>query len=248
MQLQQVDYAPAPPNQKRRRAIRRVAVGLAALLTAILAIKSAPLAWRHVQILYWQHRAMTYTAPADQVVYDYDPYRYDPKGAVKLRGLNPSLAVETNGDLSDFAEPWDRLYQLMSPPGRKPAATLFLHQRRNSLGQSRLVVLEFRPATGTIIGVVGSQLQQALVRPGTLIRSPIEELTSLPGLPADEERPPIRWYAGQPDPRDESHFTVRGIHRGREVLVDGWLRNETLELSITSPAPSSSAKSPPTAR
>jgi len=114
-------------------------MGVGALLVATLIVKSAPRAWRHVQILYWQRQAMNYSPAANKIIYDEDPVE-----AAKLQAADHSLIAGGHGEVFDFATPWDRLYQLISPPGRRPAATLFLHERTNSNGERRLVVVEFR--------------------------------------------------------------------------------------------------------
>lgn len=250
MQLQQIDYAPALPNQKRRRAIRRVAMGLAALLIAILAFKSAPPAWRHIQILYWQHRAMTYTAPADHVVYDDDP-----ADAAKLRTSNPSMATGPTGDVFDFVEPWDQFYKLLSPPGRIPAGTVFLHERTSATGEKRLVVIEAVSADSVQpLGRSNSVFRCTVFQPGGLFdlptdKNPVFEFSGPINLRTSG---PFNWFAGQADPTNSSHFTIQGFWKGQRVQVDGWLRNDHVDFSdavpLTSPAPSSSAKSPPSAR
>ena len=133
---------PLLPSHKRRRLARRIVFGIVTVLVLWLAIKSAPSAWHHVQILYWQHQAMTYTAPADRVVYDDDP-----ADAANLRKANPSLITDAHGEVFDFAKPWDRFYWLISPPGRQFAATLFLHAMQNAEGETRLVVVEAYSST-----------------------------------------------------------------------------------------------------
>lgn len=253
MQLQQIDYARALPNQKRRRAMRRVATGLAALLITILAIKSAPRAWRHVQILYWQQRAMTYSPPADQIVYDDDPAETS-----RVRASNPSVIAGDDGELFEFAAPWDRLYQLISPPGRRANATLFLHELTNSNGERRLVVVELRPwTTFTLDGksYISWTLDCVILAPGTLSRYPHEDMPSLNReypMGALSDGRSTRWYAGQADPHDPSHFTIRTVIGGKSATVDGWFRDDHVDFSddftLTSPAPSSSAISPPSAR
>ena len=40
----------------------------------------------------------------------------------------------------------------------------------------------------------------------------------------------LRFYAGQPDPNDSSHFTIAYQLDGRAGTIDGWMRNEGLEL------------------
>jgi hypothetical protein len=257
MQLQPIDYAPPVSGHKWRRAVRRAMFGFALLLIAFLAIKSAPTAWHRVLLLYWQHRAMTYSPPADAIVYDNDP-----SNAAKLRASNPSLIAGGNGEVFDFAKPWDRLYRQISPPGRIPAAILFLHERTTAKGERRLVVVQLRLLASPTYDI--SWLFDCVVlRPGGIFRTSAavlhDQLHQFPQLVPGSVRSPAasgitQWHAGQPDPLDASHFVIRGTRDGVPLKLDGWLRDDQVDLdvsqpqSLTSPAPSSSAKSPPSAQ
>jgi hypothetical protein len=230
----QIDYAPALPSQKRRRIIRSFAMGIAALLVAALIIKSAPRAWRHVQILYWQHRAMSYTRPSDAVVYDDDP-----RVAAKLLRTDRTLMSTTGGAVFDFAVPWDKFYRLVSPPGGQPAATLFLHALRNANDQRRLVVVyaQQMPTWDLVFGrqTAPSPTQRHLLVgasvfvPGSAFRDPVEMnfdrssiSSAAPAFLIFQGRR-VQFYAGQSDPHDESHFTIRGIEDGKPIAIEGWL-------------------------
>ena len=225
MQLQQIDYAPTLPNERRRRIIRRIALGLIALILIVLAIKSAPAAWRHVQILYWQHRAMTYTAPADKVVYDDNPAE-----AAKLSVADHSLIIATEGEAFDFPKPWELFYSLVSPPGRKPAATVFLHELVNPNGDRRLIAIALKSLEYPN-GLRLECFQETVFEPGGLTRNPEEKLIETrdpEGSAVLRYQHNTKWYAGQPDPHDRSHFTIRGCRDGKPVTLNGWLRNDDL--------------------
>lgn len=233
MQLRQIDYAPTLPGQKRRRVIRRVAFAIITVVLVTLAIKSAPAAWRHIQILYWQHQALTYAAPPDQVVYDDDP-----ADATKVLASSPSLITGTTGDLFEFARPWDRFYQLQSPPGRRPAATLFLHERMDSDGKRRLVVVEVMPrgfdlAWGMKIpdAII---LRTVVIEPGGAFQSPQEINRPPVYLPINELslQRKCKWFAGQADATNPAHFAINGVIDGKAIQVDGWLRRDRVDLSV----------------
>lgn len=240
MQPPRIDYSPALPGQKRRRMMRRVALGLGALFLIVLAINSAPPAWHHAQILYWQHRAMNYTRPGDEVAYESDPAE-----AAKLRSAHRSLLAGSYGEAFEFPLVWDKFYQLVSPPGRQPAATLFVHARRNANGEERLVVvygipMGLRPSSW--VGVPNAPprataqdfvIQAVIFKPGTAFRSPGEIAQEVTGPPIPPYPFPrlltipaarLRLYAGQADPRDERHFTIRGVQNGKPIIIEGWLR------------------------
>jgi hypothetical protein len=37
---------------------------------------------------------------------------------------------------------------------------------------------------------------------------------------------PLKLYAGQPDPKDASHFTIRYTAGEEEGFIDGWLQDD----------------------
>lgn len=46
-------------------------------------------------------------------------------------------------------------------------------------------------------------------------------------------RRPVTLYAGQPDPADESHFTIAYESQGQKGTIDGWLmHDETVKLEV----------------
>ena len=231
MQPPQIDYAPQLPSHKRRRTMRRAVFGIIAMVAAFFAVESASPAWHRILILYWQHEAMTYSPPADRVVYDDDPAQ-----APKLRAGNPKLLSGSSGETVDFAKPWEQLDALLSAPGAPPTATLFLHARRNATGQERLVVVSATkmaswqlllgpqtvPSTSqrrVIIGALVCAPGAAFSNPTTIDNGNGPVGTPLPILEGSR----IRFYAGQADPRNESHFTIRATIDGNTVTLDGWL-------------------------
>ena len=215
-----IDYAPALPRH-RRKALRRV-VGLA-LLVAVLALlgwKAGPPAWRHARLLYWQRRAMNYALPGNQPVYVEDSSK-----APRL--LRQGGYVSSGPRVIWFAKPWEVFYEVFSPPGRLPAATLFLHQRRSSRGQTRLVAVEI-VGRNTTEGVPNSFIVTiSVIRPGGERSRPTEVTSDLQivDLPSTESIQ-VSWYAGQPDPADASHFTAKCELRGKTIVVDGWLQDD----------------------
>jgi len=207
-------------------------MGFGVLLVGALIVKSAPRAWRHVQILYWQRQAMNYAPPASKIVYDEDPVE-----AAKLRAADHSLITGRNGEVIEFAEPWDRLYQLISPPGRRPAATLFLHERTNDKGERRLVVVELRPVWVDVDRrqYPAWKFECTCLSPGGLFQDPRDNFLMGQGgeigaVPIGEKN--TKWYAGQTDNGDPSHFTIRGLRNGAPVSVEGWLRDDHVVLDV----------------
>ena len=53
---------------------------------------------------------------------------------------------------------------------------------------------------------------------------------SLDATPAIDYGNVVRFFAGQPDPDDASHFTIRYQADGREGIIDGWMKDDGLHL------------------
>ena len=220
----QINYAPSAARRRRRTVIRAI-VGISLLLAGVFACwKCGPAARTRVALLYWQRQALDYRAPADQVVYDDDP-----SSAAQLLHSPAYLNLSTSGPprAALLADPWKRFYTTWSPPGRIDQATLFLHERKNRRGETRLVAIETAPLTSDNLPFV--RLNIIVVQPGTSFSAPQDTSDTVQGLDAlqlDSSATHLRWFAGQPDPEDASHFTIRYELDGRPGLVDGWLRDE----------------------
>src|SRR5436305_1688958 len=66
-----LNYAPAPPRT-RKWLFRSTLLAILLVLTGV-AWRWGPAARRQAQLLYWQRKCRTYTAPRDEVVYEEDP-------------------------------------------------------------------------------------------------------------------------------------------------------------------------------
>jgi hypothetical protein len=174
--------------------------------------KSGGLAWHQMQLLYWQRQAMTYAAPADQTVMDITPTRDTPYSS----GVSCS---------SNVAPPWVRFNQMMWPSGRNSLAMLFLHERKNGRGESRLIAIEAQ------VSAFQAKLIPVVIRPGSVFESPQEVLDSgmhtVDYTPGDSAHPKrVLFFGGQADANDPSHFTIDFAADGHSYTIDGWLRND----------------------
>ena len=231
MEVPRIDYAPPLPLHRRRR-VRKYAI-VATIIAVMIPIAwlAGPRAWRRVQIMYWQHQALNYSPPPDQIVLDDDPSE-----VTRLLNQKHYLASADGKAAFLFAKPWDRLYALWSPPGRWPSPTLFVHERKNSRGERRLVVVE-----GQIGTRVFERGRTTFVQHADVVL--LSTVTSLDEEPRDRLRdaerswntdtawPPLnssptRWWAGQTDSEDEGHFTISFEAAGARRIIDGWLLDD----------------------
>ncbi|HXE52881.1 MAG TPA: hypothetical protein VN541_07705 [Tepidisphaeraceae bacterium] len=201
MEVQPINYAPAVAFHQQRRVQRLVAAALVVVACAAFGARCGPAAWSRVKLLYWQGRAMRYTAPTDQ------------KECVSVAA-------------------WLRFGELAAPPGPREQPVLFLHERFNSRGESRLVAVEGGRVNSTA-GANGQALTvwATVFQPGGVFSSPVELSSKSSALEAGESPPGVRWVAGQPDQLDGSHFTICYECGGKQHVIDGWLHdNDTVTL------------------
>ena len=243
-----IAYAPPPPIY-RRQWVRLTLV--ACLLTAALASSPRwfPPAVHRAKTLYWQRRAMTFPAVGSRVVYEDDP-----AAAAALLNVGGADYVRpaATGPAVYFAKPWRNFYALVSPPGRKPAATLFLHRLQADGRSPRLVAVDATfvcgwggPGTpGAAAPRVGMALNASVFQPGSVLSDPRLVANSAWVAPfstgPDSSTTRFRFYAGRPDPEDPAHFTIAFEKDGRHGEIDGWLRADDsvlLEYHFASDAP-----------
>jgi hypothetical protein len=245
----QLEYAPAPPLYRRKR-FRRVALLVVLCAVVYPGWRYGPRVWAKGRLLYAQRRCLNYAAPADRVVYE----SRQPQAAelLKRHGYYPLApwAVLTGGTPASFPAPVavyipDELNELerclLGAPAPPSSAVLFLHEMTDKAGRRRLVIVRrgagaygpvispfdisatvYAPATlSTDLSVVPSAVSMSLAYNGPAIQLPTAGLY---------------FYAGQIDPGDASHFTIRYEMGGQEGVVDGRLndRGDAIDLKIVS--------------
>ena len=142
-----LNYAPGLPLHRRRVLLIWMA-SLVVLAAAVSARWWEPPAWRHFQILYWQHRCMVYNGPANQLIF------------------NSARSIHI------IPREWSNFYSAFSPPGFVSQGTVFLHEMKKPNGQKRLVSVD---CTLWQFGLIHG-LSRVFV-PGTAFRLP-RELTT----------------------------------------------------------------------
>lgn len=225
------------PRSARRRV--RVAICLVALVgIAVACAKWRPLRTRIEQAHYvWlQGQAMNHSAPADQVAFETDPVRASAllSSRPELYSQPTSIPWESEQHKATYEKRWQPLAFYTPPvlpriwPRRwVPDGVLFLHRRQNPAGQERLALVQIRminvrsPGEEDLL-LNGVVCQPASLEPGSRIgvtRSSLE-------LSLDIQRmhEPLRFFVGQPDPDDPTHFIIGVEAGGKRSVIDGWLR------------------------
>ena len=240
-----LDYTPAPP--RRKKWLRRGVLPLLVVATAIASYRWGPPAWRQVEILYWQRQCMEYSPSADTVVYEEEPVaaakllahpaEYGPLTVQESVGPGHSdswvsAAVADVHCLKQLAAAIAPTWGAQIAVGfNRAAAVAFLHERWSRAGHRRLISVLYFPDSDTAMpGAVRAwNYSVQVVTPATSVAAlrlsqqilKIEPPRSWPQPP-----PLVRMFAGQPDPADPAHFTIRYQMWGQEDVLDGRLNDD----------------------
>jgi hypothetical protein len=215
----QLDYAPPPPVY-RRRSFRR-ALGLVIVSLVIWGgVRWGPPVVGRARLLYAQRQCQLYVAPQGQVICA-EPLPYG--------GQTPPFTMA--------APDPDCLQSFRAPPVVPSAGpgtggpVLFLHERRSKSGVRRLIILRRTPPGRRMSWDIPLSFNVTLVEPvgwSGIVRAQSFDLTdAVPSAFGDgtANAPLLRFFAGQPDPQDESHFTIDYELEGIRGTIDGWLRD-----------------------
>jgi hypothetical protein len=102
--------------------------------------------------------------------------------------------------------------------------TLFLHERRASGGEPRLVGVD---VAGWSRG--GPVILFARIRtftPPAPLRLPTQETLDHASVRLATSEGPVRLFPGKPDPADRSHFTIDYTVGGQPGTLDGYLKSD----------------------
>jgi len=194
---------------------------------------------------------MRFTLPTDKVVYEedsapaslllqqpgYSPYvlnrqknSNDHSPSVRAAAFYPACFRSLN---SLATSP----FPIFSFMGKTSSAILFLHERVSPAGHHRLVAVSYAPETTSFqpAFIQGYDCDACAASPATFFTSLViaPKMYAIDVLSGFPRHPPlVRVYAGQPDPNDPAHFTIRYQMWGREDVLDGrLLDNDDVDLT-----------------
>jgi hypothetical protein len=210
-----LDYAPTQ-KPSRWRVIRRAILWIAVALLAVLGVRRGPDFARRVVFLYHQRGCLRYTAAADQVVFDSNPAR------VAILATDPNFVIFRGCAFRKPPADWSAVRSGLSVSTRPGSpAILFLHKRVSG-GIPRLIAVErLEAANASPRFIPGYDVEPDTISPATFT-NPAGEIRIMPPFDViDGGSDDIRIYAGQPDPADESRFTIRYEFQGKSHVVEG---------------------------
>jgi hypothetical protein len=201
-------------------------------------------------LLYAHRQCLNYAAPADRVVYEsrqpqaaelLKRHGYYPLiPANKMSGAIPAgapvaVAAYVPDELNDFET---RVSGAPTPPS---SAVLFVHEMRDKAGRRRLVIVR---RGATVYGPITSPFDMfaTLYTPATMsgdlsvVTSAVTRAWAYNGPATILPSEGLCFYAGQIDPADAGHFTIRYEMEGQGGVVDGRLndRGDEVEFKIVS--------------
>ena len=214
-------YAPARPAAWYVRHRRVLLIVLAAIVVGVAVRRWGWVVWGPVRVAYLQRQALAYHAAGDRAIYQANP---EDK-------LSSSRAL-----VFDAPMVWDRY---LEAAGMRTWPVLYLGRRVSPGGHERVVLAR---VAGTY-SFLSSNVSQPSFHFGILAKTILQgTVTSLPrearpmtvGLGVEVVRgTPVRMFAGQEDPVDQSHLTIVYDVGGQRGTIDGYLQDDdTVKLSV----------------
>ena len=184
--------------------------------------------WKRLRLLKAQRACASYVVPAEQVVYESVP-----KGAhAALSGEPRSLhTMEANGDAYTLAAPraWETLLSMLGRSHARSDALLFLGERQTPSGKTRIVGV-VRPELDRSHECFVSTIKGFAIAPVGIFGS--AELRVTARTPENAEpmflgqKDTMRFFAGQLDSWDKSHWIMQYELNGKRGSIDGWLQDD----------------------
>jgi hypothetical protein len=226
-----LDYGLAPPL---RRARRRAVLYLCALLAlGWVAWRHGPPLVAHAQVLWWQRTCMSYTRPADLVVYSEDATETSALrrrgGYIQMWSGGPALFQE----LPAYQGLAAQLGYFTSG-----GTLLYMHERTNEKGERRLVIV-YANNFGSPHAIWAWTME-----PSTLTKRGrwFGPATRHDDLFANCPRGMLRVMAGQDDAVDASSFSIPFTSMGQPGMLHGTLVGDGVNLTFDGPVPTDSLR------
>jgi hypothetical protein len=237
-----LEYAPAAPARRRKRVVR------AALAVALLALLYV--GWRHgaairdqAKVLYFQRQCLKYSPGPNIVVFDNGSSDAQKLAAQPGYQLLVGRMRRSQSQLYAGHVPpcWTNLIAAvpalakLSPANR--AAVVFCHELTSRAGVRRLVIIE-RGVEWPHYPYNPLNLDVVMMEPTGLTGQPIDRTPTYPNIiytgATAIEPVPLYIFAGQPDPSDAAHFTIRyRVGANAEHTVDGRLKDDASDVTLT---------------
>ena len=220
-------------TQQQAGTVRNVVFGFIGAAVAVFLVwqflgESITRAWRSQ--FSDQRRCFNYRASPQQIVYEED--QVSARKLLDASGYRP-LRV---GSLT-FAIFRPRLGRSVEHLFENPSATmLFMHERASPNGRKCLVTVEYR--VDTYFGSA-AEYYCRVWSPDWSKTTPLlsSNVRPYPAVRRDQSVP-LQFYAGQPDPADPTHFTIRYTMGEKQGVIHGFVKdtgNGEFDVRLNSP-------------
>jgi|SRR5665213_1486960 len=204
-----LDYAPAPPPWHQRKRVRqaiKIFVRLVVFCTVLLIAGYGGLfAWVYARQAYWARTCMTYTAPPDEI---------ETEICLVLENGRVAGSVQHNNKAPAC---WRGF------TGNNTCPLLLLHGRSSAKRGPRLLLVDYVDYGDTGNWYFGATTYQHFGLTGRTETIPIHQNHPMTR----------RFFAGQPDPVDSTHFTIGYEEDGKKGTIDGWLQDDdTVKMQV----------------
>ena len=204
----QLEYSSVPLPWYRRRKMRLLLLFAALVAVAFAGWRWGPRLLMRARISYWQHECLSYTAPADQVVYE------DAISAPALIwehshpvGNGPSIESTCPQVMARSIRCWDKLCRLTGRSGTPTEGMIFLHRRNDPSGKQWLVAVQIDNRSWNSLSFSGLAVLRAN-DPSTDIWFSGTHFVGAKFIGGEQPVEKLKIYAGQPDPSDPTRFTI----------------------------------------
>jgi hypothetical protein len=222
-----IGYASRPTRS--RRLARRATIWLIPFSVLASSYWWGPVLLHRAELTYRYHDALDYESPNGAI-------------ACKIHYADPGgYGMGTEGHI---VPEWRRFYDVVSPPGFSSDGTVFVGGLRTPAGRRVLVAVDVQ----TIRSSPGRADPPLHVRAFTAagrFEAPqqyLDNQTTVPLQPFFD----LRLFAGQRDPVNETHFTIPYESDGRPGTIDGWVKENAVDLELRTSSPTSTSTSSPT--
>ncbi|HSI33829.1 MAG: hypothetical protein ACAI43_04810 [Phycisphaerae bacterium] len=196
-----LDYAQTGAHARRSAVARRWLVRALLAATLLLAARFGVIAFGHARLIQSQQACLAHRPQTGQTVYD---------AATGISLANPG---------------WTRFYALLSPPGSRHAATLFVGPMRRAEGPVRLVAIETTaplPNPDGSRSTAGLSLTATVIEPGGAWHRP-RLLSDRAWVVPSPDAPAATFLAGKVDRQNAAHVTILAQSGKQPLTVDAYL-------------------------
>lgn len=190
-----------------------------------------------------QAQLLGYVAPAEQTIYREWPNNQTGLNHITDTQTGRLIVIKNENGVSSFETASTSLRLYFMNLGYDidyfhNDVILYMGARRSGRGAPPKLVVVARPAKGYLESTFRTGVRTFVVSPGRPPQRPIQESCEYGAMHCAANdglargTGDFRLLAGRPDPLDDTHFTIEYIRGETHGVIDGWLRENRVELRV----------------